>query len=135
VLFAERGGREAALDHRHQRLAILLLEGELGLEREGRAVAPGLGRVEEQAMRPVDDPKAVLVSVELVARGPERHGPHPADAKVARGLNDPAEVIRPVEGLLAALPGERVEDRGEGGVDLAREAHVRAHRPASRCST
>jgi hypothetical protein len=48
-----------------------------------------LGRVEEQAMRPADHPEDVLVAVELVARGPERHGPDAADAQLALGLDDP----------------------------------------------
>jgi hypothetical protein len=52
VLVAKLGGREATLDHRHQGLPVLRLEGEFGLELEARSVEPGFGRVEEEATRP-----------------------------------------------------------------------------------
>jgi hypothetical protein len=84
-------------------------------------------------MRPVDHPEDVLVAVELVARGPERHGPDAVDAQIALGLDDPTRFA--VEGLLAVLPGERREHRLGRGVDHPREGGVLAHRPASVLST
>jgi hypothetical protein len=89
MLVAKLGRREATLDHRHQRLAVTAFEDELGLVLDARTVGPALGRVEEEATWPVDHPEEV-VAVELVARGPERHGPDPAHAKIALGLDDPA---------------------------------------------
>jgi hypothetical protein len=46
-------------------LPVPLLEREPGLEPETRAVEPGLRRVDEQAARPVDDAKEMLVAREL----------------------------------------------------------------------
>src|SRR4029453_11978100 len=135
VLFAKLGGREATLDHRHQRLAVALLKGELGLELEARSVGPRLGRVDDEATGPGDHAEDVVVPVELVTRAPERHGPDAAPATIALGLDDPARVVGAVEGLLAAGLGERVEHLLGGGVDLACESHVLALRPASSFST
>src|SRR5215218_7324292 len=134
MLVAQLGGREATLDHRHQRLAAAGLEDELDLELDDRSVRPAFGRVEDEATGPVDHPKDVVVAEALVARGPdERHSPEPADAQIALGLDTPARLA--VEGLLAVLPGERVEDHLGPGVDHARDSHVLAHRPASFLST
>jgi hypothetical protein len=83
--------------------------GEFGLELEAGAIDPGFGRVEEQAIRPVDDAEEVFVAVEPVARGPERHDPRRVDPEVALGLDDPAGVVRSVEGLLAALLADTFE--------------------------
>src|SRR5919106_541079 len=109
VLFANLGGREATLDHCHQRPAVMLLEDELGLELDARSVGPALSRVDNDATGAVDNPEDVVVAVELASRGPERDGPDAADAQIALGLDDPARVVGAVEGILAVLLGKSGE--------------------------
>src|SRR5918999_4870420 len=107
MLVSKLGGRQPTLDHRHQRPALARLEDELHLEREARAVWPGLDRVDDEAAGPVDDPKDVVVAKHLIARWPERHRPGPSHAKIALGLNEPAGLA--VEGLLAVRRSKGVE--------------------------
>jgi RibD C-terminal domain len=86
VLVAKLGGREATLDHRHQGLPVLWLEGEFGLELEARSVEPGFGRVEEEATRPIST--CFLIPLRVSPNGPVSSpivaGPHPRRSRIPR---------------------------------------------------
>jgi hypothetical protein len=136
MLVAELDGRESRVDHRHEGLAVLLLERELDLGVEARSVQAGLRRTQDEAPRAIDHLEDVPVAVELGSRRPEHHGPRAADAQIALRLHDPARIVLPVEGLLAAGFGEGVQHLLGRRVDHARESQVVSHPlPALRSST
>jgi hypothetical protein len=51
MLLAKLGRRKAAMDHRHQGLAVTVVEGELGLVLDDRSFRAALGRVEDKTTR------------------------------------------------------------------------------------
>src|SRR5215204_3547244 len=113
MLVAKLGGREATLDHRHQRLAVTLFEDELGLVLDARTVGPALGRVDDDATGPVDHSEEVFVVEDL-----SREGPNVTVQTPPTRRSQCDSTIQP-----------------GGGIDHSRESHVLAHRPAWFLST
>src|SRR5918992_2474990 len=127
VFVAKLRSGEAGLDDAHARPAVLLLERELDREVKARPLRADLGRGEHDAPGTVDDLEDAPMVVQVVRRGAERDRPEAAHAQVALRLHDPPRVVGPVEGDLAAVRGEGVEDDIGRRVDHALEAQLVGH--------
>jgi hypothetical protein len=106
---AHRHFGETALDEGHHGRPVVVLQGDLALQLEGRPVRSRFRRAEHQPAGPVDHLEPVPLPVQLLPRRPVGHLPHDARPQAHLRFHDPARFVPSEQCLLPLGLGERVE--------------------------